>query len=59
MTKGVVNIFDDDIDPTLYLNGLEAVVRLFGKVARTTSTINTERMDYLIAAAWTHVKTKK
>ena len=43
MTKGVVNIFDDDIDPTKYLNGPEAAVRLCGKVARTTSTINTKR----------------
>lgn len=43
MTKGVVNIFDDNIDPAQYLNGLEAAVRLFGRVARSTSTINSKR----------------
>ena len=41
MTKGVINIFDEDINPTEYLNGLEAAAHLFGKVARSTSTINT------------------
>ena len=35
MTKGVVNIFDDEVNPTEYLNGLEATVRFFGKTART------------------------
>ena len=43
MTKGVVNIVDDDIGPTQFLNGLEAAVRLFGRVARSTSTINSKR----------------
>ena len=43
MTKGVVNIFGDEVDPTKFLNGLEAAVRLFSKVARTTSTINSKR----------------
>ena len=43
MTKGVVNILGDDVDPTKFLNGLEAAVRLFSKVARTTSTINSKR----------------
>ena len=43
MTKGVINIFEDDINPTEYLSGLEAAVRLFGKVVRATSTINTKR----------------
>ena len=36
MTKGAVNIFDDDINPTEYLNCLEAAVRFFGKIARTS-----------------------
>ena len=43
MTKGVINIFDEEVDPSKYLNGLEAAVRLFSKVARTTSTINSKR----------------
>ena len=43
MTKGVINIFDEGVDPSKYLNGLEAAVRLFSKVARTTSTINSKR----------------
>ena len=43
MTKGVVDIFDDNVDPSKFLNGLEAAVRLFSKVARTTSTINSKR----------------
>ena len=43
MTKGVINIFDDEVDPTKFLNGLEAAVPLFTKVARTTSTINSRR----------------
>ena len=34
MTRGVINIFGD---------GVEAAVRLFSKVARTTSTINSKR----------------
>ena len=43
ITKGVVNIFDDDLDATQFLNGLGAAVRLFGRVARSTSTINSKR----------------
>ena len=43
MTKDVINIFGDGVDPSKYLNGLEAAVRLFSKVARTTSTINSKR----------------
>ena len=43
MTKGVIDIFGDGVDPTKFLNGLEAAVRLFSKMARTTSTINSKR----------------
>ena len=43
MANGVVIIFDDNIDPTQYLNRLKAAVCLFGRVARSTSTINTKR----------------
>ena len=49
MTKGVINILGDGVDPTKFLNGPEAAVRLFSKVARTTSTINSKRKRSLDA----------
>eukprot|EP00435_Cladocopium_sp_Y103_P029299 s941_g7.t1 len=43
MTKGTVNVFPDDLDPSPFLNGLEDAVRFFRQTARSTSTINDKR----------------
>ena len=43
MTKGVVDVFDVNIEPADFLNGLEKALRGFGSVSRTTSTINDKR----------------
>ena len=43
MAKGVIDVFDDHIDPTEYLNGLEKALTAFGSMARTTFTTNDKR----------------
>eukprot|EP00435_Cladocopium_sp_Y103_P026418 s4552_g6.t1 len=43
MTKGTVDVFPDELDPSLFLNGLEDAVRFFRQTARSTSTINDKR----------------
>ena len=43
MAKGVVDVFDDHIDPTEFLNGLEKALNAFGSSARTTFTTNDKR----------------
>ena len=43
MAKGVIDVFDDHIDPTEFLNGLEKALTAFGSVARTTFTTNDKR----------------
>ena len=43
MAKGVIDVFDDHIDPTEFLNGLEKVLTAFGSMARTTFTTNDKR----------------
>eukprot|EP00435_Cladocopium_sp_Y103_P053623 s370_g17.t1 len=43
MTRGTVNVFPDDLDPSPFLNGLEDAVRFFRQTARSTSTINDKR----------------
>ena len=43
MAKGVIDVFDDHIDPTEFLNGLEKALTAFGSMARTTFTTNDKR----------------
>ena len=43
MAKGVIDVFDDHIDPTEFLNGLEKALTAFGSMARTTFTTQTTR----------------
>ena len=43
MAKGVIDVFDDHIDPTEFLNGLEKALTSFGSMARTTFTTNDKR----------------
>ena len=43
MAKGVIDVFDDHIDPTEYLNGLEKALTAFGSMAMTTFTTNDKR----------------
>ena len=43
MAKGVIDVFDDHIDPTEFLNGLEKALTAFGSMARTTFTKNDKR----------------
>ena len=43
MAKGVIDVFDDHIDPTEFLNGLEKALTAFGAMARTTFTTNDKR----------------
>ena len=43
MAKGVIDVFDDHIDPTEFLNGLEKALTAFGSMARTTFTTNQKR----------------
>ena len=43
MAKGVIDVFDDHIDPTEFLNGLEKALTAFGSMARTTFTTNNKR----------------
>ena len=51
MAKGVIDVFDDHIDPTEFLNGLEKALTAFGSMARTTFTTNDKRrgsFDYTL-----------
>ena len=43
MAKGVIDVFDNHIDPTEFLNGLEKALTAFGSMARTTFTTNDKR----------------
>eukprot|EP00435_Cladocopium_sp_Y103_P006431 s934_g2.t1 len=43
MTRGTVNVYPDDLDPSPFLNGLKDAVRFFRQTARSTSTINDKR----------------
>jgi len=43
MAKGVIDVFEDHIDPTEFLNGLEKALTAFGSMARTTFTTNDKR----------------
>ena len=43
MAKGVIDVFDDHIDPTEFLNGLEKALTAFGSMARTTFTTHDKR----------------
>ena len=43
MAKGVIDVFDNHIDPTEFLNGLEKALTAFGSMARTTFTTNDNR----------------
>ena len=39
MARGLVDVFETQIDPAEYLNGLEKALKAFGSTARTSSTV--------------------
>eukprot|EP00435_Cladocopium_sp_Y103_P014539 s2731_g3.t1 len=43
MAKGLIDVFPSNIDPSDFLNGLERALKGFGRVSRTTSTVNDKR----------------
>eukprot|EP00435_Cladocopium_sp_Y103_P031471 s3097_g8.t1 len=43
MAEGLINVFPRNIDPSDFLNGLERALKGFGRVSRTTSTVNDKR----------------
>eukprot|EP00435_Cladocopium_sp_Y103_P040939 s3204_g11.t1 len=43
MSKDAVDVFPSSVDPADFLNGLERALRGFGRVSRTTTTINDKR----------------